>query len=153
MKEIIAYEMLFKGVLKGNNDFSCIPFQRKYWDEYMGIYNECFYEMRKDLEIEPVNFYSDYSQMQDKACGTFLYLHNGAIAGAVSCYGNELDDLIVKRSMQGKGLGKKLLLWGMNYIKGQGYDEIVLHVAGWNRNAMKMYLEAGFTIQKEEKVR
>ena len=47
----------------------------------MGIYNECFYEMRKDLEIEPVNFYSDYSQMQDKACGTFLYLHNGAIAG------------------------------------------------------------------------
>lgn len=81
MKEIIAYEMLFKGVLKGNNDFSCIPFQRKYWDEYMGIYNECFYEMRKDLEIEPVNFYSDYSQMQDKACGTFLYLHNGAIAG------------------------------------------------------------------------
>ena len=55
--------------------------------------------------------------------------------------------------MQGKGLGKKLLLWGMNYIKEQGYNEIVLHVAGWNKNAMEMYLKTGFTIQKEEKVR
>ncbi len=153
MKEIIAYEMSFKGLVKPDKDFSCILFQRKYWDEYMGIYNECFYEMRKDLEIEPFNFYLDYAQMQDKADGTFLYLYDGAIAGAVSCYGNELDDLIVKKSMQGKGLGKKLLLWGMNYIKEQGYNEIVLHVAGWNKNAMEMYLKTGFTIQKEEKVR
>ena len=119
----------------------------------MGIYNECFYEMRKDLEIEPFNFYLDYAQMQDKADVTFLYLYDGAIAGAVSCYGNELDDLIVKKSMQGKGLGKKLLLWGMNYPKEQRYNEIVLHVAGWNKNAMEMYLKTGFTIQKEEKVR
>ena len=107
MKEIIAYEMLFKGVLKGNNDFSCIPFQRKYWDEYMGIYNECFYEMRKDLEIEPVNFYSDYSQMQDKACGTFLYLHNGAIAGAVSCYGHAGKRVRKKTAIVGNGLYKR----------------------------------------------
>lgn len=153
MKEIIAYEMSFKGVLKYNNDISCIPFQEKYWDEYMQVYNECFYDMRKDLEIEPVNFYSGYSQMKDKISGTFLYLQNSAVIGAVSCYGNELDDLIVKKPFQGLGLGKKLLLWGMNYIMGQGYNEIVLHVAKWNRNAMELYLKTGFTIQKVEKVR
>ena len=32
----------------------------------MKIYNECFYKMRKALEIEPINFYYDYSQIKDK---------------------------------------------------------------------------------------
>lgn len=79
-------------------------------------------------------------------------LQNGAIVGAVSCYGNELDDLIVKRSFQRQGFGQKLLLWGMNRIREQGYNEIILHVAEWNRNAVKLYLKAGFNITKKETV-
>lgn len=61
----------------------------------MKIYNECFYKMKKELEIEPVNFYYDYSQIKDKIKNILLYLQNRVIVGAVSCYGNELDDLIV----------------------------------------------------------
>ena len=152
MKEIIAYEMSYKKEIKYSNDVFCIPFQEKYWNEYMRIYNECFCEMRKDLEIEPINFYSDYSQMIDKASNTYLCLENGVIAGAVSCYGNEVDDLFVNKLFQQQGLGRKLLLWGINHIKEQGYDEIILHVAEWNQNAIKLYLETGFTIQKKEKI-
>lgn len=153
MREIIAYEMSFKGSLAYSGDLSCIPFEEKYWNEYMKIYNECFYEMRKALEIKPLNFYSDYSQMKDKADSTFLYLQNEAICGAVSFYGNELDDLIVGKPFQNQGLGQKLLLWGMNHIKEQGYDEIILHAAEWNQNAVRLYLKNGFTVQKKEKVR
>lgn len=153
MKEIIAYEMIFKGTFKYEDHLNCIPFQKHYWNDYMQIYNECFYEMRNDLEIEPVNFYSDYSQIQDKSDRTFLYLQNGVIIGAVSCYGNELDDLIVNKSFQGRGIGQKLLLWGMNSIRARGYDEIVLHVAEWNQKAVMLYLKTGFIIRKKEKVR
>ncbi len=117
------------------------------------LYNDCFYEMRKTLEVEPINFYSDYSQIKDKINDIFLYLQNGIIVGAVSCYGNELDDLIVAKSFQGQGLGQKLLLWGMNHIKKQGYEEIILHVAEWNQNAVKLYLKNGFRIKKRGKVR
>ena len=53
--------------------------------------------MRKELEVEPINFYSDYSQIKNKVNDIFLYLQNGVIVGAVSCYGNELDDLIVEK--------------------------------------------------------
>ena len=74
--------------------------QEKYWDEYMRIYNECYYEMRKDLEIEPINYYSKYSQMSDKINNTFIYLQNGVIAGAVTCFGNEIDELIVRKPFQ-----------------------------------------------------
>ena len=89
----------------------------------------------------------------DKINDIFLYLQNGEIIGAISCYGNELDDLIVEKSFQGQGIGQKLLLWGMNHIKEQGYGEIILHVAEWNQNAVKLYLKNGFSIKKKERVR
>jgi ribosomal protein S18 acetylase RimI-like enzyme len=153
MKKIIAYEMSFTKEIECSDEKLCIPFQQKYWNEYKQKYNECFYEMRKDLEVEPINFYSSYSQMIDKASNTYLYLENGSIAGAVSCYENEIDDLFVDKAFQRQGLGRKLLLWGISHIKQQGYNEIILHVAKWNQNAIKLYLETGFTIQKEERVR
>ena len=153
MKEIMAYEMIYNKGLKYHNDIICVSFQKEYWNEYMKIYNECFYKMRKALEVEPINFYYDYSQIKDKIKDIFLYLQNGVIAGAVSCYENEIDDLIVEKSFQGQGIGQKLLLWGMNHIKEQGYEEIILHVAEWNQNAVKLYLKNGFSIKKRERVR
>lgn len=153
MKEIIAYEMIYNKALKYQNDIICVPFQKEYWNEYQKIYNECFYKMRKALEVEPINFYYEYSQIKDKIKDIFLYLQNGGIIGAVSCYENELDDLIVEKSFQGQGIGQKLLLWGINHIKEQGYEEIILHVAEWNQNAVKLYLKNGFSIVKRESVR
>lgn len=153
MKEIIAYEMIYNKALKYQNDIICVPFQKEYWNEYQKIYNECFYKMRKALEVEPINFYDDYSQIKDKIKDIFLYLQNGIIIGAVSCYENEIDDLIVEKSFQRQGIGQKLLFWGINHIKEQGYEEIVLHVAEWNQNAVKLYLKNGFRIKKRERVR
>ena len=81
MKEIIAYEMSYEKSLEYAEAMICIPFQEKYWTEYMEIYNECFHKMRKALEVEPTDFYSDYSQMKDKIDDTFLYLQNGKWQG------------------------------------------------------------------------
>lgn len=153
MKEIIAYEMIYNKPLKYHECINCAPFQEKYWNEYMKIYNECFCKMRTALEVEPINFYYEYFQIKDKTNDIFLYLQEDVIIGAVSCFGNELDDLIVEKSFQGQGIGQKLLLWGMNHIKEQGYDEIILHVAEWNQNAVKLYLKNGFNIKKRERVR
>ena len=84
MNEIIAYEMLFRGALRYEELLNCIPFEEKYWKEYMPIYNACFYEMRKALDIEPFNFYSAYSQMRDKSDQAFLYLQFFVLFGAFS---------------------------------------------------------------------
>lgn len=43
----------------GENSISCIPFEQKSFQQYMKIYNACFYEMRKSLDIKPYNFLSD----------------------------------------------------------------------------------------------
>ncbi len=50
MKEIIAYEMVCDKTLEYQNDIICISIlKEKYWNEYMKIYNECFYKMRKSV--------------------------------------------------------------------------------------------------------
>lgn len=150
--EFTVYEMVHIRHSAEKINISCIPFREEYWEEYMGIYNSCFREMRTALGIAPADFYSRYCQMTDRGGETFLYLKNGGIAGAVSFYGNELDDLIVRPDLQGMGIGKGLLLWGMEHIYGMGYEQVILHAAEWNSRAVEMYLKAGFTVSRTEKI-
>ena len=66
--EIVVYEMQYKKIaLPGNTHIECVPFESKYFEEYKKIYNECFYDMRKSLDIKPYNFLSSYEQISEKA--------------------------------------------------------------------------------------
>ena len=66
MIEVIAYEMKYDKASVEQSTISCIPFDVQYYEQYKSIYNECFYDMRKALEIEPYNFLNDYGQIRDK---------------------------------------------------------------------------------------
>ena len=153
LPEVWAYEMYYDKQDSEEPTICCVPFVEEYFEEYKSVYNECFYEMRKTLDIEPYNWYSTYSQMEGKVENIFLLLENRQIVGSVACYGNEIDDLIVKKSCQKKGYGKQLLLWAINHIRQYSGEEITLHVAEWNKSALKLYQDAGFLIGKKEKVR
>jgi len=150
--EIIAYEMKYHKEVVLQNDIMCVPFDACYFQEYMRIYNECFYEMRKSLDIEPYNFLSDYKQIAEKAKDIYLLMDNAEIIGSVACYGNEIDDLVVNKKYQHKGYGKQLLLWGMQHIRSNNKEPIVLHVAEWNKEALMLYKKIGFEIESKERV-
>lgn len=151
--EIIAYEMKYVRDDIEKSNILCIPFDKKYFQQYMKIYNACFYEMRKTLDIEPYNFLSDYKQISEKSRGIFLLVGKEEMIGSVACYGNEIDDLIVNKKFQNKGYGKQLLLWGMNHIRQKSDEPILLHVAKWNEKALMLYEKVGFAITNIEKVR
>lgn len=148
--EIIAYEMKFHKDIIEQSNILCIPFEEKYFPSYMCIYNECFYEMRKALDIEPYNFLSDYEQIKEKIKDIYLFVENEEIIGSVACYGNEIDDLIVRKKFQHKGYGKQLLLWGMQCIRKKNNEPIILHVAEWNKDALMLYKKIGFEINNVE---
>ena len=122
--EIIAYEMKYTKTEIEKSNILCIPFEQKYFQEYMQIYNACFWEMRKFLDIRPYNFLNDYSQI-----------------------------LIVNEKFQNQGYGKQLLLWGMNHIRQSNDEPILLHVAKWNEKALSLYRKVGFNITHIEKIR
>ena len=151
--EIIAYEMKYEKDPIEKSDIKCIPFSQKYFQQYMKIYNACFYEMRKSLDIKPYDFLSDYEQIREKSKDIFLLISETEIIGSVACYGSEIDDLIVNRKFQNRGYGKQLLLWGMNYIRQSSNEPISLHVAKWNEKALMLYEEVGFDIINIERVR
>lgn len=153
MMEIIAYEMKLNKSKVDAPNISCIPFQKPYFEEYKRIYNECFYDMRKALDIEPYNFLHDYEQIVDKSADIYLLVDKEEIIGSVACYGNEIDDLIVNRKFQRQGYGKQLLLWGIQRIRERSHEPITLHVAAWNQRAVALYEKCGFEIVKREKVR
>lgn len=150
--EVIAYEMKYHKVAVIQSNIMCVPFETLYFQEYMRIYNECFYEMRKALDIEPYNFLSDYEQIAEKTKDIYLLINNTEIIGSVACYGNEIDDLIVNKKYHHKGYGKQLLLWGMQQIRSKNNEPIVLHVAEWNKDALMLYKKIGFEIESKERV-
>lgn len=153
LPEVWAYEMYYDKKTESISNIHCLPLQEESFEEYMNIYNECFYEMRRALEIEPYNCYSQHSSILDKAENIFVLLEDDQIIGSVACYGNEIDDLIVKKTHQGRGHGKQLLLWAMNHIRQDNDREITLHVAEWNKKALELYEETGFLVRRKEKVR
>lgn len=81
-----------------------------------------------------------------------MLVDKGEIIGSIACYGNEIDDLIVSKIFQNKGYGKKLLLWGMQHIRGKNNEPITLYVTEWNNNALMLYKNVGFEIVNVEKV-
>ena len=146
-----AYEMKTDiAKIERNVSIHCIPFEERFFEEYKNMYNESFREMRKCLDIKPYNFLSNYAQIKDKADDIFILVDNGGLVGSVACYGNEIDDLFVGKQFQGKGIGKQLLLWGMNYMRIKNNSSIHLHVAEWNKKAVMLYRSVGFTIVKTE---
>ena len=151
--EVIAYEMEYANINLLESSIECIPFNEVYFQEYMQIYNDCFYEMRKTLDIEPYNFLSEFGQIENKIDDIFLLMEYGEIVGSIACYGNEIDDLIVNPKYQHRGYGKQLLLWGMNKIRKNNNKPITLHVAQWNENAVTLYEKVGFNVIKTERVR
>lgn len=150
--EVIAYGMEYMGG-EVKTDINLVPFREEFFEEYKKIYNECFYEMRKALDIKPYYFYSSIEQLEDKKEKIFVLKENDELIGSVAMIDCEIDDLIVNPKYQGKGYGKKLLLYAINKMQTMGINTIKLYVAKWNEKAVKLYEKNGFKCVKIEKVR
>ena len=150
MKSFKVFEMTYTGKKIPKTDIIPIPFEDRYYSEYERIYNECFFDMRKALDIEPYSFYSDISQLEAKKNNIFLLIIEEVLIGSIACYDIEIDDLIVNPDYQGRGYGKALLNWAISHIIAYSAEPITLHVAEWNQKAIKLYLQIGFEITKTE---
>ena len=152
MKSFFAYEMQYVGVSPIIDGVSIIPFSEEYYSQYERIYNECFYEMREALDVQPYNVYSGIEQIRNKMTNIFMLIHAGTLIGSVGCYDTEIDDLFVNKQFQSKGYGKTLLLWAIHHIRTYTDEPITIHVAEWNQNALKLYTKNGFVVTKKIKV-
>lgn len=150
--DIIVYKMQYLGnIIVSNIDLVC--YEDKYYDSYKIVYEQCFYEMRKDLELVPYNCCNSKDKLGEKKSDIFLLVADNEIIGSVAIYGNEIDDLIVNKKYQGQGYGKKLLFFAISYMQKNKIEPIKLCVLKWNEKAVNLYEKYGFKCVKIEKVR
>ena len=151
--EVIVHEMSYAHEMIEKTSIHCVSFTKSMFEEYKSIYNACFYDMRKALEIEPYDYLHDFEQISEKANNIYVLFQGNELIGSVACYGNEVDDLIVNPRFQRCGYGRHLLLWGMRKIRETTSGPIVLHVAAWNEKAIALYRSTGFEIVSTKRVR
>ena len=107
----------------------CIPFDKRYLEQYKTGYNAAFRPMREALNIKPYDWYHDTNKISDQSSDIYLLVVEVVRIGSVACYGNEIDDLFVIDGYYHNEYRKQLLIWAMDHIASLGYDELILHVA------------------------
>lgn len=149
--EIIAHTMEYRGGyvashLRLRNYAACD------YDEYKRIYNECFHDMRTALGLFPVECCGSREELERRKEKIYILETGGKFIGSVAVYDNEIDDLVVEKSVQRMGYGEALLRFAVSSMQNNSISPIVLHVADWNQGAVRMYLKNGFSIVKTEVV-
>ena len=112
------------------------------------------WDMEKNKELKD----RFYSELQNKNRITFVYTKDEEYIAEVSIVFNKNDEdytipgkriyisrIIVKKDFRGKGYGKKLMNYAIEYAKSKGYKEISLGVNLDNYIAFKLYVDLGFT--------
>jgi len=98
-----------------------------------------------------------YNELLNKTRKTFVYVKDEEYIGEISIVFNKEDEdysipgvrlyvsrIIVKKDCRGKGYGKKLMNYIMEYAKSEGYKELSLGVNLDNYIALKLYVALGF---------
>ncbi|MBQ6042261.1 MAG: GNAT family N-acetyltransferase [Oscillospiraceae bacterium] len=149
MQPFFVYTMKYAGGEITEPVPDMIPLRTEFDEQYLRIYNECFYEMRRALDIRPYNVYACVQAFDEKRAHTFLLTDGETIIGSVACCGMMIDDLIVNPQYRRMGYGKQLLTWAIRYLQMHGAPEVMLQAAAWNQNAVQLYLQSGFVITEK----
>jgi GNAT superfamily N-acetyltransferase len=146
------YEMQYQGGLL-DSDLSVITFDQEFYEKYKSLINSCYYEMRKELNIQPYGaFCAGLEELIEQKENIFLLMDGDEIIGTVSCGNNEISKVAVNLKYQRRGYGRRIIEFAIHYIQEQGNLPIKLTVTKWNKNAMALYESLGFEIIKEATV-
>lgn len=124
------------------------------YDWYRATCNQCFKALREKLGIYSM-LCEDKNVLLKSKEHIFIFEENTKKIGSVSIYGNEIDDLFVDPEYQGKGYGKKLVLFAISKIQNEKnyLGPVFLQVLHINRKAIKLYQDCGFQITKKIQIK
>jgi GNAT superfamily N-acetyltransferase len=124
------------------------------FEEYMMVMSECFVEMRQAMDIKPYpviealwrdstfkeNNKEEWFRHRDQ---TWMYFDGDVWVGSGLLYKEDLDDVFVPLSQQGKGYGRAIV---EDLIR-EAYQRNIIPYIGyvkWNQRAGHLYQSLGF---------
>lgn len=121
--------------------------------EFMELVNDCFSDLRAELDIVPHAPYPDpagasgetIQQLLSNGECTFLFLDGGHIASAGEIVGPDHIDLVaVHPAHRRKGLGSLITGYCVNRLRERGASTVLTSVVDINAGARRMYDRLGF---------
>jgi ribosomal protein S18 acetylase RimI-like enzyme len=142
-------EMYFEGTTQPDVDLEFINYDDKYYEQYAKCAQDCFYEIRKENDIEPyiIPLSDEYrkNKLSEKD-SIYLTFDNEHLVGAITIKGGYIDNIMVAPSYQGRGFGKKITQFGINKALSKGEPLIQLCYMEGNTKAESLYKSLGFVM-------
>lgn len=134
---------------------------RNYEDEDFHMYythlGDCFSPMRTELDIRPHNLYANKDpermermrkQTLDTKDITYMFYDGDTFVGSSIIKDEDLDDIFVVPSLQGKGYGRKIVESTIRLKQKNSSEKITLGVLDWNTKAKNLYESVGFEVYR-----
>jgi ribosomal protein S18 acetylase RimI-like enzyme len=139
-------ELYYDGALVKAPDIKFIPYEDRFFKQYVKMVQDCFYPIHKANDLKPYLPTEDTVekfQLKNRN-NVYLTIKNEQVIAGVTIEGDMIDFLMVSPMFQGKGYGKKALQFGMNKLMEQGTKEIRVVYMDGNANAQNLYQSFGF---------
>lgn len=149
---VIAHTMQYVGGEISPPSMSLRNYLCSDYPAYKEVYNDCFADMRRALDLYPIDCFDTREALLNKSENIFILEVDDQLAGSVAICNNKIDDMIVARQYQRKGYGKGLLRFAVARMQRMGTLPIMLHVADWDRGAIELYANNGLHIIKTETI-
>ncbi|MFZ3590102.1 GNAT family N-acetyltransferase [Bacillus sp. DJP31] len=124
-----------------------VPYEDKYFDRYLKVVQESFYDIHVKNDIKPYLATEEIVRkykLHDKE-NVYLLIEEDRILGSVTVGKGTVENLMVSKAAQGRSIGKKALQFAINKMLNQGYEEIRICYMEGNASAEKLYFSLGFT--------
>lgn len=129
-----------------------IPYADAYFADYLRMYNEGFYELRRSINAQPFTLYDEKafsdSELRKRTLnnseGVYLFVDNGNLVGTIKLT-DLFEELVIDSSHWGQGYGRALVQYGVNRLLERGLKP-ALYIVGSNTRAKKLYESQGFEI-------
>jgi GNAT superfamily N-acetyltransferase len=120
---------------------------------YVRAYNSCFFEFPKTLEA--LRFFLD-SPVWAAGTAVAAFSPQDELLGSVVAYPDEeagwgvVDDVFVLPEWRRRGIARRLVGEGIQYLREQGVEEVHLDVVQSNEPAISLYRSLGYVTINEE---
>lgn len=150
-KWFIYHDMAYTGGPQSEHGLNFINYEDKYFEKYITLEGEAFYNLRLANDIKPYNC-SNFSEESRKYCidnkdNIYLLLDaEDEIISTIYVKNGVLDEIMVSKKYEGQGYGCKTTQFGINKALSQGSKTIELCALDWNKRAIYIYEALGFKV-------
>lgn len=145
-----AFQMRLDQIQSHTKPSELRPYREEDFEAFIRVLG-AFEPMRKELQLEPYNWYKENQDeakikfgRHAKENNIFSYSINGYIVGVGILDKNEIDTIAVDINYQKQGIGRQLLDTMIQIVRLRGYQSTFLSVMAINQKAINLYESLGF---------